>query len=145
MSSLTSGADKKIVKIDIPNRLDFEKIPIAAVGVVAQKMGFLPEQIENLKTAMGEAVANAIEHGNQLNAETRVQVQLTVTGNRLVMQVFDEGLQPIPAIPTRRRAPAGVHRRWGFEWIKNFTDQVAVKAMPGCNEIKMIVYLNKAT
>lgn len=142
MSSLKSSAAKKTFNINIPSDQDFEKIPRAAVDVIARKMGFIPERIEDLKTAIGEAVGNAIEHGNEKNPNMRVQVEFVVQADRLIIRVIDQGLQPIPDIAVERIFPDD-NRGWGLQWIKDFTDEAATQAKPGQNEITMIAYLNK--
>jgi serine/threonine-protein kinase RsbW len=144
MSSLKSSAAQKTFNIDIPSNLDFEKIPRAAVEVVARKMGFPPERVEDIKTAIGEAVGNAIEHGNRENADARVLVELIVQPGTLIMRVIDQGLQPIPDIAVERIFPDD-NRGWGLQWIKDFTDEAATQAKPGRNEITMIAYLNRET
>lgn len=144
MSRLRSSAAQKTFSIDIPSDPDFEKIPRAAVEVIARKMGFIPERIEELKTAIGEAVGNAIEHGNQKNADARVLVELIVESEALVMRVIDRGLRPIPDIAVERIFPDD-NRGWGLQWIKDFTDEAATQAKPGQNEITMIAYLNRET
>jgi serine/threonine-protein kinase RsbW len=142
MSSLKSNAVPKTFHIDIPSQLDYEKIPIAAVGVIAQKMGFSLERIETLKSAMGEAVTNAIEHGNQHHANARVSVKLAIEPTALVMWVTDQGVKPFVDIPVAR-VDRPDNRGWGWQWINDFTDEVTVEVKPGCNRIKMIAYLNK--
>ena len=140
MSRSTVSSDNKVFNIDIPSQLGYEKIPMSAVMIVAQKMGFAPERVERLKTAISEAVTNAIEHGNKLNLEARVRIVLIIQPYALVMSVLDEGKQPIPEIPPGRQERPD-WRGWGLEWIKEFTDEVSVEAAPGRNEIKMIAYL----
>lgn len=142
MSSLKSNSAKRTFKIDIPSELGYEKIPISAVAVVAKKMGFASQRVEKLKTAIGEAVTNAIEHGNQSNVEARVLIVLTVRTKSLAMDVIDQGQQPIPDIPAEREERKDF-RGWGLEWIKKFTDEVTVRATPGRNEIRMIAYLEQ--
>jgi serine/threonine-protein kinase RsbW len=140
MSDLTGSAITKTFNIDIPSELGFEKIPISAVALVAKKMGFAPARVDELKTVMGEAVANAIEHGNQKNIEARVQIVLTVGAKTLIMEVIDQGKQSIPNIPYER--PKGTIKRGrGVKWILKFTDEVTTKATPGRNEIRMTAYL----
>jgi serine/threonine-protein kinase RsbW len=144
MSSLKSSVAKKRFNIDIPSNLDFEKIPRVAVEIIAGKMGFDPGRIENLKTAIGEAVGNAIEHGNQKDVGARVCVELIVESDALMMRVIDQGLEPIPDIAVERIFRDD-HRGWGLQWIKDFTDEAATQAKPGQNEITMIAYLNQET
>jgi serine/threonine-protein kinase RsbW len=62
----------KVIEIYIPSELGYEKIPMAAATTVAQRMGFSEDRIADLKTAISEAVTNAIEHGNESNMEIRV-------------------------------------------------------------------------
>ena len=142
MSSLKSSAAKKTFTIDIPSDQDFEKVPRAAVEIVAGKMGFDAERVENLKTAIGEAVGNAIEHGNKKNPDARVLVELMVQPEALIMRVIDQGLEPIPDIAVERIFRID-NRGWGLQWIKDFTDEAVTQAKPGQNEITMIAYLNK--
>jgi serine/threonine-protein kinase RsbW len=144
MSDLTSSTTTKIFNIDIPSELGYEKIPISAIALVAKKMGFSPERVEILKTVIGEAVTNAIEHGNQKNIEARVQIVLTVQAKTLVMEVFDQGKQPIPTLPVKRGKRKD-WRGWGLGLIQELTDEVTTKATPQRNEIRMTAYLKQET
>lgn len=138
MSSLT----KKVIKISIPSELGYEKIPISAAAFTAQKIGFSSDRIENLKMAMGEAVTNAIEHGNQLNVDEKVIVVLTEEASSLTLEVFDQGQKPIPEIPTKRQDRED-NRGWGMLLIKDLVDEVEVIAASGRNEVRMVIYLDK--
>jgi serine/threonine-protein kinase RsbW len=130
------------MKICLPSELGYEKFAMVAVATLAHQIGFSQERIDGLKTAIAEAVTNAIEHGNQLNAEFRVWIGLTVQENALVLNVIDEGYQPIPQIPLVRQERAD-HRGWGLFLIKNLVDEVEVIATPGRNEIRMVAYRDK--
>jgi serine/threonine-protein kinase RsbW len=138
----TGNSRNEKVEIYIPSELGYEKIAISAAAVVAQKMGFSPDRIEDLKTAIGEAVANAIEHGNQLKVEIRVLVVLSVQERSLALQVVDQGQQPIPDIPVER-VEREDNRGWGMFLIKNLVDEVEVFAQPGRNEIRMVIHLER--
>jgi serine/threonine-protein kinase RsbW len=129
------------MKICLPSELGYEKFAMMAVAMLAQKIGFSQERIEGLKTAIAEAVTNAIEHGNQLNAEICVFIGLAVQENALVFNVVDQGCRPIPQIPLVRQERED-HRGWGLFLIKNLVDEVEVMAMPGRNEIRMVAYFN---
>ena len=137
MSSLT----KRIVEIHIPSELGYEKIPMAAVAVTTQIMGFAQERIDNLKMAVGEAVTNAIEHGNQSRSDLDVHVILTIQAKSLTIKVIDHGRKPIPRIPSAR-AQRSDNRGWGMPLIKKFMDDVSTVAGPDRNEIEMVAYLN---
>ncbi len=133
----------KVVEIYIPSELGYEKIPMAAAATVAHRMGFSQDRIEDLKTAVSEAVTNAIEHGNQSNVEIKVLVELTIQDNALTLNVVDQGRQPIPEITEERPARPGHEGGWGMFLIKQLMDEVAVFAKPGRNEMRMVIHLEQ--
>jgi serine/threonine-protein kinase RsbW len=128
------------MKICLPSELGYEKFAMVAVETIAKQIGFSPARIECLKTAIAEAVTNAIEHGNQLNREISVLIGLTVQENAFVLNVVDQGYRPIPQIPAVRQERED-HRGWGLFLIKNLVDEVEVVAEPGRNEIRMVMYV----
>lgn len=130
-----------LVELYLPSELGYEKVAIAVIKVLAQKIGFSAERTEDLKTALGEAVTNAIEHGNQLDVELRVVVALTIQEQALILSVVDQGRQAIPAVPAEHQERAD-HRGWGMFLIKSLMDEVETLALPGHNEIRMMAYLN---
>lgn len=134
---------KRTVEISIPSELGYEKVAMEAAVAVAKRMGFSPDRIEDLKTAVSEACLNAIEHGNELDVSTRVAIVLTVQPSSLEVNVADVGKQPIPA---RRPQPGRQedNRGWGMFLIQNLVDEVQMQSEPnGGNQIRMVVHLNK--
>ncbi|HVT99610.1 MAG TPA: ATP-binding protein [Acidobacteriaceae bacterium] len=79
------------VEVRLPSRLGFEKVAMGTAASVAQLMGFPPDRIEDLKTAVAEACINAIEHGNRLNEKLSVGVILSATADGLEVKVVDNG------------------------------------------------------
>ena len=82
-----------MIELMFPSELGFEKIARDTIGTLAQRMGFDPERVEDLRTALSEACINAIEHGNQHQPHLRIHVSCTMSVNRLVIVVSDEGLR----------------------------------------------------
>jgi len=58
---------------------------------MAKLLGFPPERVEDLKTAVAEACINAIEHGNRLNEKLSVGVVLSAGPHELEVKVMDDG------------------------------------------------------
>lgn len=129
----------RTIEITLPSELGYEKVAISAIAVLAQKLGFSKERIEDLKTAMGEAVINAIEHGNQLNAQLRVGITALVEDKTLTLKVVDHGRKPLPT-PSLIREERVDHRGWGLLLIKSLTDEVNTILEPGRNELQMVIY-----
>ncbi|NKB66163.1 MAG: ATP-binding protein [Candidatus Latescibacteria bacterium] len=119
------------VEIRLPSVLGQETIAVAAAAAMAWNLGFSQDRIDDLKTAVSEACLNAIEHGNQLQADVQVQVTLTPKPSGLQVEVADEG----PGTPRPGQAPsieaklAGQERSrgWGLFLIEQLVDEVTFK------------------
>ncbi len=140
------ASDNKI-ELHIPSIMGFEKVAMECSASVAKKMGFTEDRIEDLKTAVGEACLNAIEHGNKLDTSTKVGVTLTVEATKLQVAVKDEGKGvgeiSLPSIEDKiegKDRPRG----WGIFLIKSLMNEVTFEPSPeGGNITKMIIYLEK--
>ncbi len=131
------------IEVHIPSELGYEKVAMEAAAAAAKRMGFSPDRIADLRTAVAEACINAIEHGNQSDASTKVVVVLTVEPERLEVNVADEGKQPFPP-KTPEPGHASGHRGWGMFLIRNLMDEVEVSTEPdGGNQVRMVIYLDK--
>lgn len=81
------------LELSIPSEFGYEKIAREAVAAFARRLGFDHARIEDLKTALGEACINAIEHGNQRGPGLRVDVCCTVDDAALTIEIRDMGLK----------------------------------------------------
>ncbi len=81
------------MELSIPSELGYETIARDAVAAFALRVGFAPERIEDLKTALCEACINAIEHGNLMSPGLRVHVSCVCDNERLLVEICDQGLQ----------------------------------------------------
>ncbi len=138
-----TGNRKRRIEIHIPSELGYEKVAMEAAAAVAKRMGFSPDRVEDLRTAVAEACINAIEHGNKLDISTKVAIVLTEQPASLEVNVSDEGKQPIPAQRPQPGLPPSF-RGWGMFLIENLMDEVQVSTEPdGGNQIRMVIYLDK--
>jgi serine/threonine-protein kinase RsbW len=80
----------------------------------------------NLLIATIEAVTNAIIHGNKLDETKNVKVQISLVGNKLCVQISDEGKGfnyenvPDPTKPDNVEKPDGR----GIFLMKNLADSI---------------------
>ncbi len=79
------------MELSLPSELGYEVVARDAVAAFARRQGFPPERIEELKTALCEACINAIEHGNMLVPDLRVDIFCSFDANVLLIDVIDEG------------------------------------------------------
>jgi serine/threonine-protein kinase RsbW len=121
--------DRRTVQLKIPSRWGYEKMAMKLAGVIAQQMGFPPERVEDLGTAVSEACLNAIEHGNHLEPDALVSLTFIVEPGRLCIEVSDEGRGgPPPASfpePDIKRKVAGQEglRQMGLHLIRSLVDE----------------------
>jgi serine/threonine-protein kinase RsbW len=139
-------SDNKI-ELHIPSIMGFEKVAMECSASVAKRMGFTEDRIEDLKTAVGEACLNAIEHGNKMDSSTKVGITLTVEESKLQVSVKDQGKGIDQILPPRienKIAGKDKPRGWGIFLIKSLVNEVSFEPSPeGGNVTKMIIYLEK--
>ena len=140
---------RRTVELKIPSEMGFEKVAMKLSAEVAEQMGFTPERVEDLKTAVSEACLNAIRHGNLLDETTKVLVVLTVEDTRLAIDVADEGRGgPPPAEfqePDLAKQIAGLQTPGGLGLfvIQHLVDEAEfVEPDSGAgNQFRMVIYL----
>jgi serine/threonine-protein kinase RsbW len=93
--SHNAGPVERVVELHLPSRLGYEKVAMDAAASLARRMGFSADRVDALRTALAEAITNAIEHGNAHDAQMRVLVMLTVRPSELVVSVADQGCKPL--------------------------------------------------
>jgi serine/threonine-protein kinase RsbW len=121
----------------LPSELGYEKIAMASVATVATRMGFSPDRIDDIKTAVAEACINAIEHGNELDIAIPVTIEVNEGENTLEVNVSDVGRNLIPS-PLPHPGDGPQHRGWGLFLIQNLVDEFDFGMTPqGGNVIHM--------
>jgi serine/threonine-protein kinase RsbW len=132
--------EKRIVEVSIACSLGYEKIATASAAVVAKRMGFSKERIEDLKTALAEACIDAIERSYGEEVRMSVGVTLTIGGDTLQMDVVDSGKGEASDV----RAPVLIgDRELGMFLIESLVDEVETIAGASGNQVRMIVHLVK--
>ncbi len=131
------------IEISFPNRMGYEKIAMACAASYARVLGFKPDRIEDLKTALAEACINAIEHGNLGRDDARVVVRLFGEDKMLTVWVLDEGtgLMSAPPEPSIEKKMDSMEppRGFGLFLIRNLADEVSFDRIgDGGHAVKMI-------
>ena len=93
--------DEPTVEISLPNRVGYERIAMACSASFARMIGFAPERIEDLKSAVAEACINAMQHGNKWRPEARVVVNMNFRDDTFIVSVMDQGggMPEVPEFP----------------------------------------------
>ena len=90
--------DERTVEVSLPNKIGYERIAMACSASFARMIGFVPERIEDLKSAVAEACINAMQHGNKWRPEARVVVNMNFRDDTFIVSVMDEG-DGMPEVP----------------------------------------------
>ena len=86
----------RVVELKIPSELGYERVAREAAATVAKRLGFSPERVDELKTAVDEACSNAIRHGSKSDARMKVVVVLSADEDKLDILVKDPGAGDSP-------------------------------------------------
>ncbi len=144
---MSSGSSS--VEVRLPSRLGFEKVAMSTAASMAKLMGFSEDRIEDLKTAVGEACINAIEHGNHMDASIPVGVVLSMFPGELEVKVHDDGngMSSTPVKPDIDRKMTGEDeaRGMGMFLIQALVDEVewVPSSVQGKSFVRLVIRLNK--
>jgi len=114
-----------------PHRLDAftlasepgnERLALARVAGTVQGLGLSQARLERLKTAVAEATMNAIEHGNGNRPEIPVEVEVTQSGDEIVVAISDQEEPDLARKLDGEQSPRG----WGLFLIRNMVDAMHV-------------------
>lgn len=123
---------KVIIELESdPRNEAFARVAVAAF---AARLNPTIEEISDIKTAVSEAVTNAIIHGYN-GGKGKIMLVCSVNENELDVEISDEGVG-IPNIekamePMYTSKPELERSGMGFAFMSAFMDKVAVDSTPG--------------
>ena len=149
MSAPKSEPRTTTVEVRLPSRMGYEKVAMGTASAMAKLIGFPEARIEDLKTAVGEACINAIEHGNRLNEKLSVGVVLSADEGSLEVKVIDDGkgMKKQPTKPDIDRKMHGEEgpRGMGMFLIQALVDEAEwVSGVDGKSSyVRLVIRLDK--
>tara|TARA_B100000965_G_C19437367_1_gene689232 strand:+ start:267 stop:725 length:459 start_codon:yes stop_codon:yes gene_type:complete len=142
LENKVEGLNNENVCISLPSKPEYVSIVRMTSSVVANKVGFNIEEIEDIKVAVGEACNNAVLHG--CGESSNFSVEFTIGEDKVIIEIRDEGNGfnvdkcPVPDICNPKEGGLGIFI------IKSLMDDVEVKSSPGNGTIiKMIKYVRE--
>ena len=130
----------------IPSQPGNEHLAIDQVTQAIDGLGLASDRMEKLKTAVGEATMNAMEHGNQYREDQPVEIRLQSTDTKLSIFITDHGggqSIPEPETPDLEAKLEGEQspRGWGLFLIKNMVDDLHVTTDDRHHTVELVLYL----
>lgn len=141
------ASSRVLDQFTVPSEPGAERLAIERMAAAVTKFDLLSAaRLEQLKTAVAEAVMNAAEHGNRNRAELRVGLRVTASAGQLEVAVADEGGdQPMPEAvePDLEAKLAGAQspRGWGLFLIRNMVDELRTSSDGTQHTVHLVMYL----
>ena len=125
---------RESMRMEIESRSENEEFARVVVAVFASRLNPTLEEIDDIKTAVSEAVTNAVIHGYG-NEDGVIYIETAAEGQALCVTIRDTGR----GIEDVRRAmepmytsdKSGERSGMGFSFMEAFMDAVEVESEPG--------------
>jgi serine phosphatase RsbU (regulator of sigma subunit)/anti-sigma regulatory factor (Ser/Thr protein kinase) len=133
-------------EFDLPSEPGNERRAIERVERAVRHLGIDAGRLERLKTAVGEATMNAMEHGNEYRADRPVSIRVLRAADSVRVQVTDRGdAAALPAhdAPDLEAKLAGRERPrgWGLFLIEKMVDEAHVTGGAGTRTLELVLRL----
>jgi serine phosphatase RsbU (regulator of sigma subunit)/anti-sigma regulatory factor (Ser/Thr protein kinase) len=138
-----------VAEFSVPSEPSNERVAMARVAQAVANLDLPVSRLERLKTAVAEAVMNAIEHGNRNRPELGVDIAVLASPSLLSVRVTDHGsgrllLEPETPDLDAKLAGRQPPRGWGLFLIKNMVDELAVTGDERHHTVELIFHLKPA-
>lgn len=104
----------------------------SVVGAFCTQLNPTLEQIDDIKTAVSEAVTNCIVHGYRNEQQGEIVVECTMSGNKVTIKItdFGRGIDNVEQAmqPFFTTVSTGERSGMGFTVMKAFCDSVNVQS-----------------
>lgn len=129
-----AAKEKHWMKMEIQSCSQNEEFARVAVAVFISRMDPTLEELNDVKTAVSEAVTNCIIHGYK-NGDGVIYIETGIEGQELTVSVRDEGngIEDVQRAmePMYTSDQSGERSGMGFSFMEAFMDQVDVDSEPG--------------
>ncbi|HOL16734.1 MAG TPA: anti-sigma F factor [Bacillota bacterium] len=125
---------QSFMKLEIPSLSENESFARVVVAAFASRLDPTLEEISDIKTAVSEAVTNAIIHAYE-DRIGPITITAWLDGNRLTVTVADVGVGIADLEQARQplytSKPELERSGMGFTIMENFMDSMEVESAPG--------------
>lgn len=122
------------MKLEIPSKSQNESFARVVVAAFASQLDPTIEELSDVKTAVSEAVTNAIIHGYE-NKPGIVIIKCKIEDNKLFIEIIDhgKGIEDVELArqPLYTSRPELERSGMGFTVMETFMDKLEVESSPG--------------
>ena len=144
-----AGGERELAIFEVASEPGNERLAIDQVAKAVAGLELAGPRLERLKTAVGEATMNAIEHGNHNRPELPVEIRVVADDTDLKVRITDQGGErPIPEVETpdleAKLAGLQTPRGWGLFLIQNMVDGLETAVNEHHHTIELVMHLKEA-
>jgi serine phosphatase RsbU (regulator of sigma subunit)/anti-sigma regulatory factor (Ser/Thr protein kinase) len=137
---------QQVVEFEVPSADGNERLALARVATIVAPLGMAPARLERLKTAVGEATMNAMEHGNGYREDLPVTVRVLTGPEAVRVQITDLGGAPAEReieAPDIDAKLAGLQRPrgWGLFLIRAMVDEAQEYSEGASHTLELVMHL----
>lgn len=134
------------IELEIPARADFlalARLVVVAAASLEHRLG--EERLDNLRLAVSEACANAINAQAGMGSEAAIRIRCELAEDRVEVEVVDhgpgfdpDGVPPLPAPndPARLEHEGGL----GLQLIRSLTDDSAIASSATGTAVRLVLF-----
>lgn len=135
--------------LEVPARSENESFVRVVVAAFAARLDPTLEEINELKTAVSEAVTNSILHAYDYERGV-IKIHVSIENQQLLVEVHDsgKGIKDIAQArePLYTEKPELERSGMGFTIMENFMDELTVESAPGKGTVvRMLKIFGKTT
>lgn len=122
------------MKIEFPSKSQNEAFARVVVAAFASQLDPTIEELSDVKTAVSEAVTNAIIHGYE-NNPGKIEIEGRIDGDVLTLVISDKGMGIVDVELARQplytSRPELERSGMGFTVMETFMDYLEIQSEPG--------------
>jgi serine phosphatase RsbU (regulator of sigma subunit)/anti-sigma regulatory factor (Ser/Thr protein kinase) len=146
VSPTRNGDRRALAEFEVASDPGNEREAIARVAETVSGLGLDAARLERLKTAVGEATMNAMEHGNGYRADLPVTIRVSASDADVVVEIVDRGGEreifraeepDLEAKLAGEQTPRG----WGLFLIRNMVDELETTTRGDEHVVRLVLRL----
>ena len=147
----SDGSERhELDRFAVPGDVPDERAAMERVAEAVDVLDLMPSRLDDLRTAVAEAVMNAVEHGNAGRDDLPVEVRVTAGDDTVVVEVTDHGAgEALPDTVAEPDLDAKLRgeqspRGWGLFLIRELIDDLQVHPNGAGHTISLVLARNGA-
>ena len=153
MSTIAHPAPRRLASFALASVPGNERIALDQVVASVAALNLAPDRLNRLKTAVAEAMMNAIEHGNGGRPDLAVGIEVFQSGAEVVVTITDHGgrndegwSEGQAEIPNLARKLEGQQdpRGWGLFLIRHMVDAMDVTTDGAYRTVRLTIQIGSA-